>query len=217
MKCIRVLLALSLVVLAAPLFAQGRSFEITGWYSQVDPQGDPDPDLSNLRDIEFDGDSGWGLGVNVFWGSRLSTEFAGYVVSPSVATAGANPAIAPFAFGDLEMIPLTATLQFHLLPNSRIDPYVGAGVGYVLFDQVDRASDVTGINVDAIDFDDDFGYVLNGGVSVGLTRNLALNVEAKYMPLESSANVVFAGTTPAQQIDIEVNPMIVSAGLSLRF
>jgi outer membrane protein len=209
----------SLLILAAltlfmtPAFAQSRSVDLTGWVTFVDPSGETDFEDGELA--EFDSEQGFGAGINVFWSSRISTEFAASVVEPDLALRTTDPSIPSGVVGSLQMMPITGTLQFHFNPDGRFDPYVGAGLAYVLFDQVEGES-LEDIGFDSIDFDDDFGYVANAGISIDLTPGLALNLDAKYVPVSAAARAVVAGDE-FDQVDFDINPFILAAGLSLQF
>lgn len=202
-----------------PVFA--RTIDLTGRYSWIDLSGDAtientDPEDFDDVDIEFDSETGFGIAVNLFIGNRLSIEAAASRFEPEAASTSNNPAIVAGALGNLEVMPVTAVLQLHLFPNSTFDPYIGAGVGYVLFDDIEDQQDLEEIDIDRIDLDDDYGLVFNVGFSWDLMPGLALNVDGKYMPVDSAATVVFL-TGPAQETSFEVNPLILSAGLSLQF
>lgn len=207
-----------LALVITPAFAQSRSVDITGWITFVDPSGSNDfSDVEDFEDVEaeFDSEQGYGIAINTFWSNRISTEFAVSVVEPDVTLRINDPTIPFEDVGSLEMIPLTATLQFHFNPEGRIDPYVGAGVAYVLFDEI-QGNNFGDINVDAIDFDDDFGFVINGGLSFDITPNFAINLDAKYVPVSSAARAVVAGAQ-GDTVKFEVNPLILAAGLSFQF
>lgn len=215
----RLTLVLALLALSLPLHA--RSLDITARYGWIDLSGDStientDPEDIDDVDIEFDSETGYGLAVNLFIGNRLSLEASAYRFEPEAAATSDNPLIVAGALGSLEVIPITAVLQLHLLPNSTFDPYVGAGVGYVLFDDIENQQDLENIDIDRIDPADDYGLVFNIGFSWDLMPGLALNVDGKYMPIDSGATVVFL-SGPAQETSFEVNPLILSAGLSLQF
>jgi outer membrane protein len=207
-----VLLSLLAVV---PAFGQSRAFDLTGAVVWVDPssEGTFDDFDGDAADIEFDGTIGYGLAANIFWGDRISTEFAisrvdteSTVRRRAVGNAGA----------DLEMMPITAVLQFHFIPNGVIDPYIGAGAAYVLFDDVEDPDDLDDLDFERIELDDDVGLALNAGVGIRLTPRLGITLDAKYVPLESSARAVFV-TGPDTETTVDINPVIFSAGLTLRF
>ncbi|MFN2442383.1 MAG: OmpW family protein [Thermoanaerobaculia bacterium] len=202
---------------AMPAFAQSRSVDLTGWVTWVDPSGDDTfegvEDVDDLN-LEFDTEQGFGIGINVFWSSRFSTEFAASISEPDLDLRFSEPG-APAIAGSLEMIPITAVLQFHLNPDGRFDPYIGAGAAWVLFDEV-QSNQLREIDIDAIDFDDDFGFVVNAGMSIDITPTFAINLDAKYVPVESAARAVFAGVG-SDPVEIEINPLILAAGLQIQF
>ncbi len=218
MKAIKVFSTLAMVLLFSfPALAEERSVDVTGWYNWIDPSGDStfDRDADDFG-LEFDSETGFGAAVNIFWGKRISTELAVNLFEPEATLRSDNPAIPVFSGGSLEMMPITGTLQFHFNPEGRVDPYIGAGVAYVLFDNLDNSEDLDDIDVDSIDFDDDYGFVANAGVSFDITPNFAINLDAKYVPVKSSATAVFT-SGPGQNVDVEINPFILGAGLQFQF
>lgn len=212
-------IALSLALVCAPVSAQ--NLEVIGWYGWMDLTGDAqleNTDIGDLDDIDidFDSETGFGAGVNLFIGNRLSLQASIYRFEPEAA-ATAGDVLANFALGQLEVIPVSLIAQFHLAPGSRIDPYAGIGVGYVLLDDIESVDDLELIDIDRVELEDDYGLVYNAGVNIGLgSMFLALNLDAKYIPVDSGATAVFLAG-PGQETEIEVNPLILSAGLSLRF
>ena len=210
MKSMKFLVAVAgLALAAAPSFAQERSVDLTGYISWMDPNGDNTfDDNGDDVDFNFDSDQGFGIGLNVFWSNRISTEFVASQFSPEAAFEGD----VDFGSSSLDMIPITATLQFHFAPDSRFDPYVGAGVAYVLFDEFDGLDDLDELDIDEIDVDDDYGFVVNAGMSFDITPNFAIVADAKYVPIEAEINA--SGLAPAT---LEINPLILSAGASFQF
>lgn len=207
-------LAVLLLAAAVPMSAQSRSFDLTGYAAWVDTssEGTFDDTTANPVDVNFDGTLGYGLGANIFFGDHISTEFAIVRVNSDVnfrqrAAANGNT--------QAEMMPITAVLQFHLAPNGRFDPYIGAGAAYVLIDDVDTPDELNNLDFERLDFKDDVGLALNAGLGIRLSNNLGLTLDAKYVPLESSARAV--RTTGNTDVKFDINPVILSAGLSLRF
>ncbi|MDP9194156.1 MAG: outer membrane beta-barrel protein [Acidobacteriota bacterium] len=213
------LLKVTLIVLsfiAVPMSAQSRGFDLTGYAAWVDTSSEgtfgSNGTVADDLGVSFDGTLGYGIGANIFFSDRISTEFAIVRVNSDVlfrqrAVNNAN--------SQAELMPITAVLQFHLAPNGRFDPYVGAGAAYVLIDDVDTPEELNNIDFESIDFKDDVGLVLNAGLGIRLTNNFGLTLDAKYVPLESSATAV--RTTGNQEVKFDINPVILSAGLSLRF
>jgi outer membrane protein len=114
------------------------------------------------------------------------------------------------------MIPITGVVQWHFIPKGRIDPYIGAGAAYVLFDKLDSANDFGNLNVSSIDFKDDAGLALNAGLGIGLTDHFGITIDGKYVPLKSNARATFVNGSGGET-KVDINPAIFSAGLTFRF
>ena len=204
---------LASLLLVPAAFAQSRSFDLTANVVWLDPTGGGTfEDLTDPQDLEFDSEIGYGLAANIFFGERISTEFAIARVQPD-ATITRRRAVGSPGSGNLQITPLTAVLQFHFAPNGFIDPYVGAGAAYVLYE-----FDAQGVtNIDQIDFDDDVGLAVNAGLGIRLGNRFGVTLDAKYIPITSNATAVVVGTNQERTGEFEVSPIILSAGLSLRF
>jgi outer membrane protein len=202
---------LALFVLVPTASAQHRAFDLGLNAVWVDPTNSGSfNDLADPADIDFDGTIGYGVSANIFFGNHLSTEFAVSRVDPD--TTIRRRAVTATG-GNLRMTPITAVLQWHFAPNAFIDPYIGAGAAYVLFDNSDNNS-ISGIN--DINVKDDAGFAVNAGLSLRLGNRWGINGDVKYVPLESNATAVVAtGGTATGKFNI--SPIIVSAGLQLRF
>jgi outer membrane protein len=205
-------------VLSAPAFAASRFFELTGAAVRVDPNSSGTFNAANPNqpfDVSFDGKLGYGIAANIFLLNSVSLELAAAQVRPE-ATFRTRPSGLAATGNDLKMIPLTGVLQFHLLPGGKIDPYIGAGAAYVLFDNLRNADDAGNLGFRRIDFKDDVGLALNAGLGIGITNNVAITLDGKYVPLKSSATAVYP-TGPSTTTKVKINPVIFSAGLTLRF
>lgn len=204
--------ALFALLLVTPAVAQDRFFDITANAVWFDSTGAGSfEDLADPTDIEFDGQLGYGLAANVFFGDRISAEFAIARVDSEAQVR--RRVVGPSVIRNLEIMPVTAVLQFHFAPRGFIDPYIGAGAAYVLFDDIEAS----GIgNLDRIDFDDDVGLAVNAGIGIRLGERFGITLDGKYVPLESSARAVVVGGGETEG-RIDINPIILSAGLSLRF
>jgi outer membrane protein W len=213
------LVVFSLFLAAAP--AAGQIFSVSGFASWVDPSGRSsfqiDEGTSDLEQIDFDSEQGWGAAANFHLSRRISFEVAASLVEPDL-TARVNEPQVPFEFTEgLQMIPITGILQFHLAPGASFDPYIGAGVAYVLYDDIEGTDELDEIEVERIDFDDDLGYAVNAGVGWYMTRNLGLYLDAKYVLSKSSATAVFTEGPGVDAQEVKVDPLILAAGLTLRF
>jgi outer membrane protein len=208
-------LSLLVALVSLPAFAQHRFFDlgVNGVWIDPSSSGTFDTSSTSRTDVNFDGDLGYGVNANVFFGDHLSVDFAAARVHPDV-----NLTQAGFANfnGRMSMIPLTAVLQWHFAPNGFIDPYIGGGAAYFLFDDIKGANGPNDIPFNRIDFKDDAGFAANAGLAIKLGSNFDVHGDVKYVPLRASGTVVFP-TGPNSEARIKLNPVIASAGVGFRF
>jgi outer membrane protein W len=206
---LRLVLTIALVTLCtAPAYSQGA--DLIGWASWVD-LGEQEFDQSEL---EFDSSVGFGVSANWFWMDRFSTELTAMALEAdaSLETEVGIPELDAFDFGTLDMTALMVTFQFHVSPDSTFDPYFGLGAAYVITDDLD-SEDLRLLEIGAIEIDDEFSFVVNAGVGFAITPNFGINLDARYIPLEPAARAI----NDPQEVDLELNPLIVSLGLRFRF
>lgn len=206
--------ALLALLVSLPAAAQNRFFDLTGSYVWADPTGGGEfEDLADPAEIEFDASTGYGASVNFFIGDRLSIDIGASAISPE--TRIRRRAIgSPGGDVEVDMIPITGILQWHLAPNAFIDPYIGGGAAYVLFDDID---DVGLNDLDRIDFKDDVGFVVNAGVGIRLGNRFGIVLDGKYVPIEADATAINLGATEEDDTRVDISPIIISAGLQIRF
>lgn len=118
--------------------------------------------------------------------------------------------------GSVNLLPPTLTAQWHFNPDQTIDPYVGAGINYTSF--LDRNLKVssgalagTKIKVDS----DSWGYVLQAGVDINLKDGWLINLDAKYVNIETDVKLNVAGWTKIDSLDI--NPWVLGIGVGKKF
>ena len=112
--------------------------------------------------------------------------------------------------GTFKHLPPSLLIQYHLLPDQKFRPYVGAGGNLTLISSVDLR--VPGVGV--LDLDDaSVGFALQGGADIDLGgKGWFLNLDAKYVTIGSDVKL---GTTKISAV--QVNPILLSAGLGIRF
>ncbi|HXI14236.1 MAG TPA: OmpW family outer membrane protein [Thermoanaerobaculia bacterium] len=207
-------LGLLVSFVAASMSAQERRFEIVGSAVFIDPSGKDETDEFSL---DFGSASGYGLGLNFWFSPRVSVAAAASVVKPDANFSFFNTSDGIDSSQGLELIPITGLVRLHFFRESRFNPYLGAGVGYVLFDDVSDIGDLSDADVGAINFKDDYGFVGNAGLDVRFGRRFSLNVDAKYLPLKSDTEVTFVRGEFVQKQELSIDPLIVSAGIGFSF
>lgn len=112
--------------------------------------------------------------------------------------------------GDVWLLPPTVTLQYHFNPKGQISPYVGAGLNYTFFYGEDPGA--------ALDtkYDNGFGYALQAGVDVELTKKWSLNLDVKKLWLNTDVKVN-AGLASLVNADVDIDPWIIGVGVGYRF
>lgn len=113
--------------------------------------------------------------------------------------------------GKTWVLPPTLTLQYNFNPQGRVNPYVGAGVGYMLFYST---SDATGFA--NTDVEDGFSAVLQAGADVALTGRWSLNADVKKIFYSGTATTTMLPAT-ALHSDVQLDPWVFSLGVGYRF
>ncbi|HVE72170.1 MAG TPA: OmpW family outer membrane protein [Thermoanaerobaculia bacterium] len=160
--------------------------------------------------FDFEEDIGWGLSFNRHWTRSFSTEL-------SLQKYGAEMNVTPEGegqvdVGDLEVTSLTLMGQWHFRRDSRLSPYVGAGLS-LMRGEFEFAPDVVEDPApEQITLEREIGYALSFGANVNLTDHLALTGEMKFTPWD-------ARERDGLQLDepVEVDPVTFSAGVRFRF
>ena len=126
-------------------------------------------------------------------------------------TADAEGSIAALGeIADFWIFPPALTATYHFDGMGAFKPYVGAGVQYIHF--FDESTTTT----DTVDIDSAFGFTLQAGVDVSLGDGWYLNADVKKTWIDTDVTWKNAGAT-AITADLDVDPLIVSAGLGYRF
>ncbi len=110
--------------------------------------------------------------------------------------------------GSVWLLPPTLNLQYHFnLGNFR--PYVGAGVNYTFFYDVDPGA------VKDVEYENAFGFGGQLGFDYDLNDTWFLNVDAKYLQLGTDVTVkTGAANVPAT---VDINPLLIGFGVGMRF
>lgn len=111
------------------------------------------------------------------------------------------------SLGNVNHLPPTLLLQFHPLPDYKVRPYVGVGGNYTIFYSQSGA-------LDAFDLNNSFSWAVQAGVDIPLTGRSVLNLDAKYIDLNTDVRL---SATGAKLFKLDINPFVIGAGLGYRF
>lgn len=117
---------------------------------------------------------------------------------------------------DAQVIPATFTLKYHLDAGG-VKPYLGAGATYFLWVKDKPGAATIPLGVTDTDLSDEFGFVLQGGVDIPLgAKGFGLSFDAKKYFVGTTARW-YAGNTLAIETEHDLDPWVLSAGVSYRF
>jgi outer membrane protein len=108
--------------------------------------------------------------------------------------------------GSFKHLPPTLTAQYHFLPNTGIDPYLGAGLNYTLISKVRLLNGAGRLEHDSV------GLALQAGVDVKLDDRWSFNLDVKKMQIRSDVEI--AGARASR---VKIDPVLLGLGIGYRF
>ena len=148
------------------------------------------------------------LGIRYFFTDHISAEL---ILGTSRHTIRATNSTTNLEVARTWVLPPTATLQYNFNPHGRVNPYVGAGVNYMLFYSTKDSTGFANTNVE-----DGFGYALQVGADVALQGNWSLNVDVKRIFFRTDATTTLLPGT-ALHSRVSLDPWVASVGFGYRF
>jgi outer membrane protein W len=198
----RSLILLSLLLF--PLIASAQRNELGVFVSTSQFEDSEITDGINTGDVEFDEDMGFGVLYNRFWTNSISTEFA-YQRLGADLTLSFDEVADDVAELDLDI--LSGTVQLHFGHGGFLSPYIGGGVAYVSAE----AGAIDEDELEAEDLESEVEFLANAGLNLGIGQTFAIYVDGKYIVYEAR------GENDDDDEALDVNPLIISAGIKLRF
>ena len=197
MKTRDLLRGIAILLVATPvLAADPPSFKVFGGASYVSPLGEEDVTFGTVTDsVEASEALGWTVGLEARFNQILGLEFD-YVNATNDIEFGGD------VVGEVDMQPLSATLNFHLIPTSIVDLYIGPTASYFIFGDAEVES------VGSLDVDDEFAYGASLGLEIGLGKTFAILGGVRWLKVD---------LTPEGGEEIAVDPLLSRLGVALRF
>ncbi|MXP08990.1 OmpW/AlkL family protein [Pseudoblastomonas halimionae] len=114
------------------------------------------------------------------------------------------------------LLPATVTAKAHA-DLGPIKPYIGAGVAYFIWLDQDVAADAAGLGATDVNLSDEFGAVLQAGVDIPLgDSGFGISLDAKRYFIDTTATF-YAGSATALETEHNLDPWVVSGGVTFRF
>ena len=110
--------------------------------------------------------------------------------------------------GTVKHLPPTLTLQYHFMPEATLRPYVGAGINYTRFYDINLGGGAFTVDKNS------WGGALQAGFDYGLTKDMFLNFDIKKIWIDTN---VKSSATGAVVTNIEIDPLVVGVGLGWKF
>lgn len=120
-----------------------------------------------------------------------------------------NTAVGQVDLGKVTVWPATLSVQYHLNETNGLKPYVGVGVNYSLYSNVNSGPTATSIK-----YKSRVGAGLDIGTDYRINDNWWFNVDLKKLFFKSKATVRALGTTVRSTVSI--NPWVLGVGIGYR-
>ncbi|MFL0061357.1 OmpW/AlkL family protein [Tenacibaculum maritimum] len=137
---------------------------------------------------------------------NISTELVLGTTKHSVSAV--QTALGNVNLGHVWLLLPTLAIQYHFNINN-FKPYLRAGGNYTVF-----YSSNPGAVID-VAYKDAFGYAFQLGFDYDLSDKWFLNIDTKYVELNT--DVIFKTLTATVPADIDINPLLIGFGVGLKF
>ncbi|MHA6721005.1 OmpW/AlkL family protein [Sphingomonas sp. RS6] len=118
--------------------------------------------------------------------------------------------------GHTWVLPPTLTLQYHFMPKAAVRPYVGAGVNYTTFYSSKTSDSLnTALGKTELSLKDSFGYALQAGVDIDINKKFFLNLDVKYIDMDTTARLTTGNTV--NRTSVHIDPLVFGFGIGTRF
>lgn len=160
----------------------------------------PDASSSALN-LDVDTKTTLELDFSYFLSNNLALELI-LATKKHEVTAGGAPV------GTVKHLPPTLTLQYHFAPDAAFRPYIGAGINYTRFYDINLGGGT--LTVD----NSSWGGALQAGFDIPLNKTFFLNVDVKKIWMDTDVKVVATGATAA---NLKINPLLIGFGVGMKF
>ncbi len=191
---------LAAFAVASPALAQDSSFKIFGALNYVMPMSDEN--VAGLGTLEATDELGYEIGFE--W---RATEMIG--VELSYLNAGHDVELDGAKLGEIDLEPISLTLNFHFYSSDMVDVYAGPMASYVLWSDVDVVEPfASALGTNTLQTDSEFGYGAAIGADFKVGENVVITTGLRYLFVDAPVE----GVT-----DVGVDPLFFRAGIGYRF
>lgn len=149
--------------------------------------------------------------LEYFFTDHVSAELLCCMARHEVRATGT--ALGTVPLGKISHFPPTLTVKYHFNTEGALQPYVGAGVNYTTFfdEKLPNGGAVTDIS-----YDDSFGGALQAGVDYKLNDHWSIFADVRKIWIQTDVTLQ-AGPATTINADVDINPIVATAGVGYRF
>ncbi len=114
--------------------------------------------------------------------------------------------------GKTRHLPPTLSLQWHFLPDAKVQPYVGLGINYTTFFHTKPTGALRDLGVEKLKLTDSWGLAAQVGADVKLNDNWFLNASIRYIDIRTKVKIDGTKIGTAK-----LNPWVATVGVGYRF
>lgn len=183
-------------------------------------------DNYELNDIVIgatpDDATGFGINYTYIADYYISFEFSADYIKTDLELSSLALGLSGNA-GDMTQIPILLAGRFHPYVTNKVTPYFSAGLGY-LFNHIDSNRDTAEFIYGSgarFEISDTFVSFVGGGIEVFFAKNIALNLDLKYIWTRVKGTVTKYGTATevgfSAAEDFDIDPFVAGVGIKYYF
>ncbi|MFD2579778.1 OmpW family protein [Novosphingobium colocasiae] len=156
------------------------------------------------------------LAIEYFFNKTFSAEticcFTEHHVNGTKGAAGTN------LVNHVLILPATLTLKAHLDTGTPIKPYVGAGPALFLVFGEKPGDTAKALDIKKVKMSNEVGFALQGGVDIAVNdKGMGISLDAKRYFIKPTASFYDSDGTLQLKTKHDLNPWVLSAGVTYRF
>lgn len=160
----------------------------------------PDASSASLN-LDADNQSTLELDFSYFVRKNVALELILATRSHNVSANGSR-------IGEVTLLPPTLTVQYHFAPEATFRPYVGAGLNYTRFYDINLSNGTLTVDKRS------WGPALQVGADIAINKQWFFNVDVKKLWIETD---VINATTRVVATNFKINPVILGVGVGMKF
>jgi outer membrane protein len=181
---------------------------------------DPESDNGSILGLDINVDDAWGVTFNGEWMWKKNWGIEVLAALPyqhDIKVQGVGKV------GQTHHLPPTLSLNYHFLPDTKFDIYVGAGVNYTLFYDTKAQGALKQDGGDLDITDNSWGLAGQIGADWFINDKWFVNFNFRYIGIETKAKVTLAPTSAivpgggTVKSDVDINPFVYGILVGYKF